>query len=75
MRVLPAAEHRLSREKLDLLKVVHAGPREKAPKIKPADFVAIPVLHVDVATLGERTEEVKDLDQLKPESLWAAPAA
>jgi transcriptional regulator with XRE-family HTH domain len=75
MRVLPAAEHRLSREKLDTLKVVHAGPREKAPKIKPTDFVAIPVLPVDVATLGERTEEVKDLDQLKPESLWAAPAS
>jgi transcriptional regulator with XRE-family HTH domain len=75
MRVLPAAEHRLRRERLDSLTVVHAGVREKQVKAKPADFVAIPVLPVNVATLGEPTEEVEDLDQLKPESLWAAPAS
>jgi transcriptional regulator with XRE-family HTH domain len=75
MRVLPAAQRRLSREKLDVLKVVHGGVGRKAVKVIPADFVAIPVLPVNAATLGERTEEVRDLDQLKPESLWAAPAS
>jgi transcriptional regulator with XRE-family HTH domain len=75
MRVLPAAQHRLSRERLDVLKVVHAGAGKKTAKVEPMDFVAISVLPVNAATLGERTQEVGDLDQLKPESLWAAPAS
>jgi transcriptional regulator with XRE-family HTH domain len=74
MRVLPAAQRRLSREKLGALNVVHAGARRNMAKIKPSDFVAIPVLPVSAATLGEHTQEVADIDQLKPELLWAAPA-
>lgn len=75
MRVLPAAERRLRGGKFDVVKVVHAGAGRKTEKVKPTDFVAIPILPVDAATLGERTEEVSDIDQLKPESLWAAPAS
>jgi phage repressor protein C with HTH and peptisase S24 domain len=75
MRVLPAAERRLSREKLDSLNVVHAGVGHKQLKPKSTDFVTVPVLPVKVAALGEHAEEVGDLEQLKPESLWAAPAS
>jgi hypothetical protein len=76
MRVLPAAQRRLSREKLDVLNLVHAGATGRnMPAPKPNDFVVVPVLPVDAATLGERTQEVADINQLKPEMLWAAPAA
>lgn len=75
MRVLPAARQRFRREKLRPLKLVHAGFGKKQGNAKHGDFVAIPVLPVNAATLGERTEEVEDLYQLKPESLWAAPAS
>jgi transcriptional regulator with XRE-family HTH domain len=71
MRVLPTASRRLRQGRIATVQVVHAG---RASSLKPASFVAIPLLPVHAATPGERAEEVGDLDQLKPEALWAAPA-
>src|SRR5882672_1749059 len=73
VRVLPAARNRLRQSKVANVQVVHAGARKKS-SLKPKDFVAIPVLPVHAATADEDTEEVTDLDQLKPEAIWAAPA-
>jgi len=42
--------------------------------LRPTDFVVIPVLPVCAATPGQDAEEVAELDQLKPEAIWAAPA-
>ena len=74
MRVLPDAQRRFSLDRIAALQVVNAGAGKKI-SLTSKDFVAIPVLPVDAATLGEQTEEVGDLDQLKPESLRAAPAS
>jgi transcriptional regulator with XRE-family HTH domain len=74
MRVLPAAQHRLSQARIAALQIVNAGAGKELPS-KVDAFVAIPVLPVDASTLGEHTEEAEDLDQLKPKSIWAAPAS
>lgn len=74
MRVLPAAQRRFSRDRMATLQVVNAGASKDIP-LKPEAFVAIPVLPANAATPGERTEKVQDLEQLKPESIWAAPAS
>ena len=71
MRVLPTASRRLRQGRIATVQVVDAGA---AGSPKPASFVAIPILPVHAATPGEKAEEVADLDQLKPEALWAAPA-
>jgi SOS-response transcriptional repressor LexA/DNA-binding XRE family transcriptional regulator len=73
MRVLPVARRRLRRGGIANIQIVHAGS-VKRRSLKLADFVAIPVLPIQAATLGERAEEVADFDQLKPEAIWAAPA-
>jgi transcriptional regulator with XRE-family HTH domain len=73
MRILPAARHRLRQGAIANIQVVHAGATN-VKSLRPADFVAIPVLPVHAATPGEDAEEVADLDQLKPEAIWAAPA-
>jgi SOS-response transcriptional repressor LexA len=70
-RILPVARRRLRRDGIASVQIVHAGT---VKSLKPADFVAIPVLPVHAATPGVDAEEVADLDQLKPEALWAAPA-
>jgi phage repressor protein C with HTH and peptisase S24 domain len=70
MRVLPTASRRLRQGRIATVQVVHAGI---ASLQKPASFVAIPILPVRAATPGAEGDEVADLDQLKPEALWAAP--
>jgi SOS-response transcriptional repressor LexA len=74
MRILPAAR-RGSRQGgvVANIQIVHAGGA-KVKSLKPTDFVAIPVLPVHAATPGADAEEVEDLNQLKPETVWAAPA-
>jgi transcriptional regulator with XRE-family HTH domain len=72
MRVLPTASRRLRQGRIATVQVVHAGT---ASPPEGASFVAIPILPVYAATPGENAEEVADLDQLKPEALWAAPSA
>lgn len=71
MRVLPTASRRLRQGRIATVQVVHAGA---ASSLVSSSFVAIPILPVHAATPGESSEEVADLDQLKPEALWAAPA-
>jgi SOS-response transcriptional repressor LexA len=73
MRVLPAARRRLSRDKIAALQIVNAGAR-KSLRLKPTDFVAVPVFPAAAATPGNWTEPVNDLEQLKPEAMWTAPA-
>lgn len=70
MRVLPAASRRLRQGRIATVQVVHAG----TGAAKPATFVAIPILPIRAATPGVTGDEVPDLDQLKPEAIWAAPA-
>lgn len=69
-RVLPTASRRLRQGRIANVQVVHAGA---VGSLKPARFVAIPILPVRAATLGVDGDEVSDLDQLKPEAVWAAP--
>jgi SOS-response transcriptional repressor LexA/DNA-binding XRE family transcriptional regulator len=71
MRVLPIATRRLRDCRIASVQVVHAGA---TGSLEPARFVAIPILPVHAATPGEKSEEVADLDQIKPEALWAVPA-
>jgi transcriptional regulator with XRE-family HTH domain len=71
MRVLPTASRRLREGRIATVQLVHAGA---ASSLELAGFVAIPILPVHAATPGEKSEEVTDLDQLKPEALWATPA-
>jgi SOS-response transcriptional repressor LexA len=73
MRILPVTRQRLRKGAIASVQIVQAGA-ERAKPLKPQDFVAIPVLPVHAATPGEHAEEVTDLDQLKPEAIWAAPA-
>ena|ERR1700722_20157241 len=70
MRVLPTASRRLREGRIASVQVVHAGA---VGSLKPARFVAIPILPVRAATPGADGDEVSDLDQLKPEAIWAAP--
>ena len=71
MRVLPTADRRLRQGRIASVNLVHAGA---SSSVKPEDFVAIPLLPVHAATPGADGDEVTDLDQLKPEAMWAAPA-
>ena len=75
MRVLPDAERRLRRGRVATVRVVHAGAG-KTTSLDPKDFVAVPVLPIHAVTRGEDASpvEITDLDQLKPEGMWAAPA-
>ena len=70
MRVLPTASRRLRQGRIASVQVVHAG---HVGSPGPSRFVAIPILPVRAATPGAEGDEVSDLDQLKPEALWAAP--
>jgi transcriptional regulator with XRE-family HTH domain len=70
MRVLPTASRRLREGRIATVQVVHAGA---VGSLKPSRFVAIPILPVRAATPGAEGDEVSDLDQLKPEAIWAAP--
>jgi DNA-binding transcriptional regulator YiaG len=74
LRILPVARRRLRQGGIvNNIQVVHAGTGT-TESFKPTDFVAIPVLPAHAATPGEDAEQVADLDQLKPEAIWAAPA-
>jgi DNA-binding XRE family transcriptional regulator len=73
MKVLPGARVRLREDRIASVQVVQAGAG-KTSSLRPTDFVAIPVLPIRAATPGADGDKVADLDQLKPESMWAAPA-
>jgi len=70
MRVLPSASRRLRQGRIATVQVVHAGAMDS---LEPSRFVAIPILPARAATPGTEGDHVSDLDQLKPEAVWAAP--
>ena len=72
MRVLPGARNRLGEARIANVNVVQAGAGSTG-FLNPEDFVAIPVLPIRAATPGAEGDKVPDLDQLKPQSMWAAP--
>ena len=74
MRVLPAARDRLHESRLTSVLVVHAGGKQKRGQPK-ADLVGIPLLPVYAATPGEQGDKDVDLEQIRPETLLAAPRA
>jgi SOS-response transcriptional repressor LexA len=72
MRVLPAVRSRLRKDRPPSLQVVQAGAHRAS---KRADnLVAIPVLPVMVATHGGKGDSADILDQVRPESMLAAPS-
>ncbi len=72
MRVLPAARDRLHESRMASVLVVHAGAKQK-PVPTQADLVAIPLLPVFAATPGEQGDIEVDLEQVRPETMLAAP--
>jgi DNA-binding XRE family transcriptional regulator len=72
MRVLPAAHRRLRESRVAKMVVVHAGSQKKVPT-KETDFVAVPFLPVQAGTPGADGDGEIDLEQVQPESMWAAP--
>jgi SOS-response transcriptional repressor LexA len=72
MRVLPDVNRRLSQIRSAPVQIVHAGVRMRRAKQR-AEFVAVPLLPVHAATLGEEIDKEADLDQIRPERLLAAP--
>ena len=69
-RVMPAARRRLHEDRFPILRVAHAGGREKG---STADFVAVPLLPVHAGTLGHAGDKRADLEQVRPEAMLAAP--
>ena len=72
MQVLPAARRRLHESRVAKVLLVHAGS-QKRPPLKKTDFVAIPFLPVQAGTPGVDGDSGVDLEQVQPESMWAAP--
>jgi len=71
MRVLPAVRSRLRKDRVPSLQVVQAGARGTVKG--RAGLVAIPVLPVTVATPGGKGDPAEIIDQVRPESMLAAP--
>ena len=72
MRVLPAVRSRLRKERVPSLQVVQAGAH--GPPKRRGSLVAIPFLPVTVATHGGKGDAADVLDQVRPESMLAAPS-
>lgn len=73
MRVLPVARLRLRENRVAKVLIVRAGDRKRAPAPKETDFVAIPSLPVHAGTPGVGGDLAIDLEQVQPDSMWAAP--
>jgi len=73
MRVLPAVRLRLRENRVAKVLVVRAGHRKKVPAPRETDFVAIPFLPVHAGTPGVGGDLAADLEQVRPDSMWAAP--
>lgn len=73
MQVMPKTRRRWLDDRSANVQIVHAGAGKRRPSGKAA-LVAVPLLPVRAATPGEQGDKVADLDQLKPETMLAAPA-
>src|SRR2546430_10644713 len=73
MRVLPAVRTRLQKDRLPDLQIVRAGAH-RLPK-KRGHLVAIPVLPVVAATHGGKGDPEIALEQVRPETVLAAPSS
>jgi transcriptional regulator with XRE-family HTH domain len=71
-RVLADARLRLNENRIAKVVVVHAGSHDKS-LAKETDFVAVPFLPVRAGTPGVGGDQRIDLEQVQPESMWAAP--
>ena len=72
MRVLPAVRSRLRKDRIPSLQVVRAGARRVLERAH--NLIAIPVLPVVAATHGGKGDSADILDQVRPESMLAAPS-
>ena len=72
MRILPAVRSRLRKDRLPGLQVVQAGAHRGLKG--PDNLIAIPVLPVVAATHGGKGDPADILDQVRPESMLAAPS-
>lgn len=72
MRVLPAARDRLHESRMASVFTVRAGNTSKQP-VRQSDFVAVPLLPVHAGTPGEQGDKDVDLEQVRPETMLAAP--
>jgi SOS-response transcriptional repressor LexA len=72
MRVLPAVRSRLRKDRVPSLQVVRAGAHRVLKR--PDNLIAIPVLPVIAATHGGKGDSADILDQVRPESMLAAPS-
>jgi transcriptional regulator with XRE-family HTH domain len=72
MRVLPEARQRLNENRIAKVVVVHADSQDNS-LAKETDFVAVPFLPVRAGTPGNAGNQRIDLEQVQPESMWAAP--
>jgi phage repressor protein C with HTH and peptisase S24 domain len=72
MRVFPAVQSRLRKDRLADLEIVEAGASSVGKK--KSKLVAIPLLPVMVATHGGRGDPAAALSQARPESMLAAPS-
>src|SRR2546427_1028760 len=73
MRVLPSVRSRLQKDRLPDLQIVHGGAH-RLPK-KRGHLVAVPVLPVVAATHGGKGDPEVALDQMRPETVLAAPSS
>jgi phage repressor protein C with HTH and peptisase S24 domain len=60
----------MHKDRFPNLRVVHAGSKKRIPS---TDFVAVPLLPIHAGTPGEAGDKTVDLEQMRPETMLAAP--
>jgi SOS-response transcriptional repressor LexA len=73
MQVVPQLRRRLSQNKLPNIEVVHAGTGVKTPTATKLQLIAIPLLKVVAASLGQKGDNVPLLHGAPVENMIAAP--
>jgi SOS-response transcriptional repressor LexA len=73
MQVLPQLRRRLAQNKLPKIEVVRAGSGDKKPAADKLQLIAIPLLKVVAASLGQQGDNVPLLHGAPVENMIAAP--
>jgi SOS-response transcriptional repressor LexA len=73
MQVVPQLRRRLSQNKLPNIEVVRAGSGDKKPAVDKLQLIAIPLLKVVAASLGQKGDNVPLLHGAPVENMIAAP--